>query len=95
MSILGIVFLLLSSLVALGNFCDCMMTEMRRRRGVGGGYSSVPVLSLLFSTFAWLLARQEIGAWAFLPALLDPANLLPIFASSILLFVLMVPRTRK
>jgi hypothetical protein len=92
MWILGIVFLLLSSLVALCNICDCVAGELRRRMGAGAGYANLPMLSLFFSTLAWLLARQKIGAWAFLPALLDPGNLMPVFASIVLLFVFMAPR---
>ena len=70
----SIIFLILSALVALGNIGGIVSALRRKKQGDDHGYSSVPFISLIFSYFAWLSARDAIGLWAFLPAVLDPGT---------------------
>ena len=84
MTMLGIIFLVLSALIASGNIGGCIAAHHRKRKGIPGGYSNVPLFSLLFSTLAWLLARKTLGAWSFLPAIVDPGTLMTIIAPWIL-----------
>jgi hypothetical protein len=83
MTILAAVLIALGSLVAVGNIGGCIGAYLRSRRGEGGGFSSVPFLSLLFCVLAWVLSRDQFTPWVFLPAILDPANwsliALPVF----------------
>jgi hypothetical protein len=61
-------FLLLAALVALGNIGGAASATKER------GYSAIPFLSLIFCTVAFFLARETLGAWAFLPTLFDPGT---------------------
>lgn len=63
-----------SALVAFGNLVGCIAAVRRKRRGIDRGYSSVPLISLVFAFLAWLAARHTIGAWAFLPTIIDPGT---------------------
>ena len=74
-----IICLALSSLVAVGNLGGCIAAMRRKRQGIDRGYSSVPLISLVFAFLAWLTARHTVGAWAFLPTVIDPGTwMLPV-----------------
>lgn len=64
----------ISIMIAIGNIAGCVGAERRYRRGIEEGYSSVPILSLLFSFLAWAFGGSSIGIWAFIPAALDPGT---------------------
>ena len=70
----SIVCLIIASLIGLGNIIGCIAASIRSKRGSDKGYSNVPFFSLLFSFGAWLLGRQTIGYWSFLPTVLDPGT---------------------
>jgi hypothetical protein len=74
MTILAVILIALASIIALGNVSGCISVVLRRRRGETGGYSSIPLLSLLFCGLAWLLSGDQLAPWVLLPALLDPAT---------------------
>jgi hypothetical protein len=74
MTIAAIGLLLLGALIAIGNLGGSLAASLRKRRGESGGYSSIPLLSLIFCGLAWLIARDELGLWVMFPIALDPAN---------------------
>jgi hypothetical protein len=74
MSYMGIIFLAASALIAIVNLCSTIETWLRRRRGVSVKYSNVLLASFACGCLAWYKARNTIGLWAFLPALLDPGT---------------------
>jgi len=84
MWIVGVICLFLASYAALMNIAGCIAGARRRRKGIEGGYSNVPLVSLLFSTLAWYLTKEQIGLWAFLPAILDPGTLMTLLAPVVL-----------
>ena len=63
-----------STLVACGNIAGCVGAVIRKKRGIDQGYSSIPLVSILFSFLAWALGGQAIGPLAFIPAALDPGT---------------------
>ena len=63
-----------SVLIAIGNIVGCIGASRRKKRGIEEGYSSVPLISLLFSFLAWAFGGSAIGIWAFIPAALDPGT---------------------
>lgn len=71
---ISVILLTLSALVALGNIGGIISALRRQKRGGKHGYSSVPLISLMLSYFAWLSSRDIVGLWAFLPAVLDPGT---------------------
>lgn len=70
----SIVLLVIASLIAFANVGGSIDAARRHRKGEKGGYSYVPLLSLICSAGAWALARDTIGFWAFVPAVLDPGT---------------------
>lgn len=83
---IGIAFAALSCLVCVTNIVNYTLRMMKKRRGETYGKSSgIHVLSMVFSIMAYVFARDSLGAWVFIPAILDPATLF-IFAAPILLF---------
>lgn len=64
----------LSTLVAFANLAGCIGAVRRKRIGVDRGYSTVPLVSLVFSFGAWAMGGDVIGLAAFLPALADPGT---------------------
>ena len=74
MLIIACVLVALSCLVAAANISGCVAAHRHKKKGIDKGYSNVPFLSLLFSFVAWLLGREQIGFWPFLPAAFDPGT---------------------
>jgi hypothetical protein len=74
MIIVAIIALGLAVFVSIGNIIGCCAAIRRRRKGGTRGYSCVPLVSIVFCTIAWLNTPESIGAWAFLPAALDPGT---------------------
>jgi len=68
------ILLTLAAYVVLGNIVGILDAFRRRRSGISGGFSCVPILAIVFCVLAWLFGRQSIGAWAFLPVAIDPAT---------------------
>jgi hypothetical protein len=83
---IAIVLVVLASLVALANLIGCYQATQRARKGLSGGYSTVPILSLVFSLVAWRLAIDTMGYWAFVPAALDPGTWALVFLPFYLLW---------
>jgi hypothetical protein len=73
-AIVGIVFVLLASLVAVANLSGTYQAIQLQRKGIQKGYSSVPLLSLMFSILALGALYRSIGYWPLLPAALDPGT---------------------
>lgn len=63
-----------STLVACGNIAGSIGAVIRKRRGIDQGYTCIPLVSILFSSLAWVLGGTTIGALAFIPAALDPGT---------------------
>ncbi len=74
MTVIGFIFVALASCIAIGDVIGGYQAILRRRKGIPRGFSTVPLLSLLFSLAALALLYQTIGYWALLPAALDPAT---------------------
>lgn len=72
--IVGIVFELLASLVAMANLFGTYQALQLQRKGMSKGYSSVPLLSMMLSLGALGALYGTIGYWALLPAALDPGT---------------------
>ncbi|MCX7004689.1 MAG: hypothetical protein NTV22_15650 [bacterium] len=70
----SIIFLILAAVIAAGNIGGCTAAMLSKRKGSDKGYSCIPLFSLLFSVGSWLLGRNTIGWWAFVPAILDPGT---------------------
>jgi len=60
--------------IAIGNIAGCVGAARRHKREIDEGYSSVPILSLIFSFLAWAFGGSSIGIWAFIPAVMDPGT---------------------
>ncbi len=56
------------------NTCGVVAAERRRRRGEEGGYSCVPLWSILFATAAWFAGPEPLGIWVSAPAVRDPGT---------------------
>ncbi|OPY00244.1 MAG: hypothetical protein A4E60_02409 [Syntrophorhabdus sp. PtaB.Bin047] len=85
MTYIGIAFLALSCLVCVTNIISYAMRMVKKRRGETHRRSStIHVLSIVFSVMAYVFAGDTLGAWVFIPAILDPATLF-ILAAPILL----------
>jgi len=82
-SILGFGAFALAALVTIMNWGGFIEAWRRRRRGIVGGYSSVPLISLLCCVGAWFAIEDKIGLWSFAPAAIDFGTLnliaLPFF----------------
>ena len=74
MIMIACVLLALSILLAVGNIAGCIQAVLRQRCGDRRGYSSVPFFSLFFAVLAFWLGRPALGAWVFLPCVLDPGT---------------------
>jgi len=74
MLILSIVFLLVAICIASMNIAGCIVAYRRRQKGIEGGYSNIPILSLLLCGLAWLTGREYLKLWMFIPALVDPGT---------------------
>lgn len=70
----SVVFLILASLVAFANIVGVVAAEICHWRGIKGGYSCIPILSITFSLAAYAFGRSTIGLWTLLPAALDPGT---------------------
>ena len=69
--VVGFAAFVLAALIAVGNWGGCIAAYRRRKNGGSGGYSSVPLISILCSVIAWFAVKEEIGLWSFLPAAID------------------------
>ncbi len=86
MSTVGFVFFGLSCFICLTNIVNGIERMVRKRRGVTVRRgSNIHVLSIVFAIMAYVFAKDTLGAWVFIPAVIDPATLF-IFAAPILLF---------
>ncbi len=82
---IGIAFAALSCLVSVTNIVSYTLTMVKKRRGkTYRKGSAIHVLSIVFSIMAYVFAGDTLGAWVFVPAIVDPATLF-ILAASILL----------
>jgi len=83
MTVVAVILVVLAGLLAVGNIGGHIDAIRRHRRGESGGYSNIAGISLLLCILAWVLARDRLGLWAFLPAILDPGTwsviVLPFF----------------
>lgn len=83
---IGIVFTALSCLVCVTNIVNSIARMVRKRKGKAQrGGSNIHVLSIAFSIMAYVFAKDSLGAWVFIPAVVDPAALF-ILAAPFLLF---------
>jgi len=71
---IGVAFLALASLIAVANLIGCFRALRRKHLGIDKGYSSIPLLSILFSLVGLAVFRNVIGYWALLPAAIDPGT---------------------
>ena len=73
----------LASYVALMNFAGAYLAIQRKRKGISGGYSSVPIVSLMLCLMAVAIGYEVLGLWPLIPALIDPGTwtvfILPFF----------------
>ena len=83
---IGIAFAALSCLVCVTNIVSYIMRMVRKRRSETARRrsSTIHVLSIVFSIMAYIFAGDTLGAWVFIPAVLDPATFF-ILAAPILL----------
>jgi hypothetical protein len=72
--VVSVLLIAFASCIALVNIIGGYGALRRARHGIPGGYSCVPLFSVLFSTVAWLFSQNTIGIWAFVPAVIDPAT---------------------
>jgi len=83
--IVGIVFCVLSCLVAIANIVVGIGGMVRKRTGLPGRRPSmIHLLSIVFSIVAYICAGSTLGPWVFIPAIIDPATFF-ILAAPILL----------
>ena len=86
MSAVGFVFFGLSCFICVTNIVNGALRMIRKRRGeTSRRGSNIHVLSIVFAIMAYVFAKDTLGAWVFIPAVIDPATLF-IFAAPILLF---------
>lgn len=86
MVIVGIAFAVLSSFVCLANIANSVLRMVRKRKGSARRTTSnIHVLSIVFSVMAYVFAGDVLGAWVFVPALIDPATLFLLAAPIILM----------
>jgi hypothetical protein len=69
--VIGFTAFALATLIAIGNCGGCIAAYRRRKHGGSGGYSSVPLMSIMCSVIAWFAIKEEIGVWSFAPAAID------------------------
>ena len=85
--ILTILLIALASYVALMNFAGTYLAIQRRRKGISGGYSSVPLVSLMFCLMAVAISYDTLGFWPLIPALIDPGTWLIVTMPFFLLWM--------
>ena len=69
-----ILLLALASYVALMNFAGTYLAIQRKRKGISGGYSCVPLVSLMLCLMAVAIAYDTLRLWPLLPAIIDPGT---------------------
>ena len=74
MLVIAIILTALSALVAVGNIGGCIGAYRNRQRGIGKGYSNVPLISSVLGLLGWLASHRSLGLWPFAPALFDPGT---------------------
>jgi len=73
-AVLSIAILLSAGLVVVGNW-GCVIGSFRnRRRGIDKHHSTVPMVSLVLSLFAYGVYPYSPKNWMFILSLLDPSN---------------------
>ena len=86
MTTIGIVFLFLSCLICLLNIVNNVSWVIRKRKDPAANKrSNIHVLSIVFSIMAYSFAKNSLGLWAFIPAVIDPATIF-IFLTPALLY---------
>ena len=61
-------------LVAVANWSG-VIASSKRKEGATGGYSCIPLVSLVCGVIAWFTIRNKIGLWSFAPAAVDLGTL--------------------
>lgn len=63
-----------AALVAVANWSG-VIASSKRTEGTAGGYSCIPLVSLICGVIAWFTIRNKIGLWSFAPAAIDLGTL--------------------
>ena len=77
--VLAIPMVLLAAFVAAGNIRGCVWAAQNKKNGIDKGYSNVPFVSLLLCGCAYVLAKDTLGFWVLIPALVDPGTLMTLY----------------
>ncbi len=86
MTTIGTAFLCLSCLICLLNIVNNISWVIRKRKDPSAHKrSNIHVLSIVFSIMAYTFAKNELGLWVFIPAIIDPAAIF-IFLTPALLY---------
>ena len=73
-TVIGFGALGFAALVAVANWSG-VFASSKRKEGAAGGYSCIPLVSLICGVIAWFTIRDKIGLWSFAPAALDLGTL--------------------
>lgn len=85
MTTIGIVFLCLSCLICLLNIVNNVSWVIKKRKDPQvNKRSNIHVLSVVFSIMAYSFAKNSLGLWAFIPAIIDPATIFIFLAPALL-----------
>ena len=71
---LAIVSLSVAAFFAIVNWLGILGAVIRRLTGGKGGYSCVPLLSIVFASLAWMFGGSFVGSYALIPMVADPAT---------------------
>ena len=83
MLVVAIVCLALALLIAMGNIVGVLLATKEH------GFSTVPVLSLLFCATACIISSDRLGLWALLPTIIDPGTWVLLILPAHLLYRLL------
>ncbi len=84
-SVICILLVAVASYGALMNILG-VVQAFRRPKDEGGGYSCVPLWSIVFALAAWFVGPEPLGLWVFAPAVLDPGTWVLVLGVPIALF---------
>jgi len=93
--LLALPMILLATFVAVGNIRGCVWAAHNKKNGVDKGYSTVPFVSVLLCGCAYLLAKDVLGLWVFVPALIDPGTLMTLYFPWVVWTEFIKPMFRK
>lgn len=83
---IGVAFVCLSCFICLTNIVNNVSWMIRKRKDPAAHKrSNIHLMSIVFSIMAYAFAKDTLGAWAFVPAIADPATIF-IFLTPVLLF---------